>query len=99
MVGPMTEKIQESEDAEKVQTIYKFFYFIPLWRHLGDYLSMIEEKLEHIMIVLLPLMKVLMVVCKYIGSRLAVASGEYGRPLHVLYGCAPQGAESHGPQL
>lgn len=73
MVGPVTDETRKSEDAEKVQTIYESFHFAPLWRRLGDCLSTIEEKpeLEHMAIVLLPLIEALMVVCKYVGSKSA----------------------------
>ncbi|TFK44714.1 hypothetical protein BDQ12DRAFT_730740 [Crucibulum laeve] len=59
------------EDVEKVQAIYESFRFTPLWRRLGDCLSVIEEKpdTEHIATVLLPLIEALMVVCKYVGSE------------------------------
>ncbi|PFH51493.1 hypothetical protein AMATHDRAFT_58882 [Amanita thiersii Skay4041] len=59
------------EDVEKVQAIYESFRFTPLWRKLGDCLSLIEEKpeTEHIATVLLPLIEALMVVCKYVGSK------------------------------
>lgn len=62
-------------DIEKVQGIYEAFRFTPLWRRLGDCLSVIEEKpeTEHIATVLLPLVESLMVVCKYAGSK-AVSS-------------------------
>lgn len=75
MVGPVTDETRKSEDAEKVQTIYESFHFAPLWRRLGDCLSTIEEKpeLEHMAIVLLPLIESLMVVCKYVGSKSAAA--------------------------
>lgn len=75
MVGPVTDETRKSEDAEKVQTIYESFHFAPLWKRLGDCLSTIEEKpeLEHMAIVLLPLIEALMVVCKYVGSKSASA--------------------------
>ncbi|KAG1775444.1 hypothetical protein EV702DRAFT_1280045 [Suillus placidus] len=75
MVGPVTDETRKSEDAEKVQAIYESFHFAPLWRRLGDCLSTIEEKpeLEHMAIVLLPLIEALMVVCKYVGSKSAAA--------------------------
>ncbi|KAG1732222.1 uncharacterized protein EDB91DRAFT_677858 [Suillus paluster] len=75
MAGPVTDATRKSEDAEKVQTIYESFHFAPLWRRLGDCLSTIEEKpeLEHMAIVLLPLIEALMVVCKYVGSKSAAA--------------------------
>ena len=65
-----------SDDAEKVQTIYESFRFTPLWRRLGDCLAIIEQKpdTEHIATVLLPLIEALMVVCKYVGSKLASTS-------------------------
>lgn len=58
-------------DIDKVQAIYESFRFTPLWRRLGDCLSIIEEKpeTEHIATVLLPLIEALMVVCKYAGSK------------------------------
>ncbi|KAF8625408.1 hypothetical protein AX15_005373 [Amanita polypyramis BW_CC] len=60
-----------AEDIEKVQEIYESFHFTPLWRRLGDCLSLIEEKpeMEHIATVLLPLIEALMVVCKYAGTK------------------------------
>ncbi|KAF9012343.1 hypothetical protein BDQ17DRAFT_1232733 [Cyathus striatus] len=59
------------EDIEKVQSIYDSFRFTPLWRRLGDCLSVIEENpdTEHVATVLLPLIEALMVVCKYVGSK------------------------------
>ncbi|OJA08666.1 hypothetical protein AZE42_01166 [Rhizopogon vesiculosus] len=71
VAGPVTDETRKSEDAEKVQTIYESFNFSPLWRRLGECLSAIEKKpeLEHIAIVLLPLIEALMVVCKYVGSK------------------------------
>lgn len=58
-------------DVEKLQGIYESFRFTPLWRRMGDCLSIIEEdpELEHIATVLLPLIESLMVVCKYVGPR------------------------------
>ncbi|KAF5354781.1 hypothetical protein D9756_005295 [Leucocoprinus leucothites] len=58
-------------DVERVQSIYESFRFTPLWRRLGDCLSIIEERpqTEHIATVLLPLIEALMVVCKYAGSK------------------------------
>jgi E3 ubiquitin-protein ligase HUWE1 len=75
VAGPVTDETRKSEDAEKVQTIYESFHFAPLWRRLGECLSAIEKRpeLEHIAIVLLPLIEALMVVCKYVGSKLAAA--------------------------
>ncbi len=60
-----------SNDIEKVQTIYESFQFTPLWRRLGDCLSVIGEDTEtsHIATVLLPLIESLMVVCKFVGSK------------------------------
>lgn len=58
-------------DIDRVQSIYESFRFTPLWRRLGECLSIIEERpeTEHIAIVLLPLIEALMVVCKYAGSK------------------------------
>ncbi|KAJ7287510.1 hypothetical protein C8J57DRAFT_1707813 [Mycena rebaudengoi] len=66
----------EESDADKVQDIYESFRFTPLWKRLGDCLAIIEEKpdTEHIATVLLPLIEALMVVCKYVGSKVASAS-------------------------
>ncbi|KAG6874485.1 hypothetical protein C0995_010395 [Termitomyces sp. Mi166 len=60
-----------SDDPEKVQTIYESFQFSGLWRRLGNCLSVIEEipATEHIATVLLPLIEALMVVCKYVGTK------------------------------
>ena len=60
-----------STTKEKVQAIYESFYFTPLWRRLGDCLSIIEEKpqTEHIVTVLLPLIEALMVVCEYASPK------------------------------
>lgn len=60
-----------ADDIEKVQSIYESFKFTPLWRRLGDCLSLIGENSEtsHIAMVLLPLIESLMVVCKYAGSK------------------------------
>ncbi|KAF8906522.1 hypothetical protein CPB84DRAFT_1675694 [Gymnopilus junonius] len=65
--APMT----TADDIEKVQAIYESFKFTPLWRRLGDCLSLIGENPEtsHIAMVLLPLIESLMVVCKYAGSK------------------------------
>jgi E3 ubiquitin-protein ligase HUWE1 len=67
-----TGETTENTDADKVQAIYESFRFTPLWQRLGDCLSIIEEKpeTEHIATVLLPLIESLMVVCKYVGSKL-----------------------------
>ncbi|TFK54241.1 hypothetical protein OE88DRAFT_1786570 [Heliocybe sulcata] len=72
MYSPRTGAINET-DQEKVQSIYESFRFTPLWRRLGDCLSVIEERqeLEHIATVLLPLIESLMVVCKYVGPKTA----------------------------
>ncbi|KZT26754.1 hypothetical protein NEOLEDRAFT_1062431 [Neolentinus lepideus HHB14362 ss-1] len=72
MYSPRTGTINEA-DQEKVQSIYESFRFTPLWRRLGDCLSVIEERqeLEHIATVLLPLIESLMVVCKYVGPKTA----------------------------
>ncbi|KIY50356.1 hypothetical protein FISHEDRAFT_64973 [Fistulina hepatica ATCC 64428] len=62
----------ENRDLEqKVQSIYESFRFTPLWRRLGDCLSIIENKVdtEVVATVLLPLIEALMVVCKHVGSR------------------------------
>ena len=61
---------QPTTDLEKIQGIYESFRFTPLWRRLGDCLSIIEQRseIEHIATVLLPLIEALMVVCKYVGS-------------------------------
>jgi len=63
--------ISLSTTKDKVQAIYESFSFTPLWRRLGDCLSIIEEKpqTEHIVTVLLPLIEALMVVCKYASPR------------------------------
>ncbi|KAI0305409.1 hypothetical protein B0F90DRAFT_1815046 [Multifurca ochricompacta] len=60
---------QPTADMEKIQGIYESFRFTPLWRRLGDCLSIIEQRseIEHIATVLLPLIEALMVVCKYVG--------------------------------
>ncbi|KAF8973258.1 hypothetical protein BDZ97DRAFT_1912814 [Flammula alnicola] len=60
-----------NDDIEKVQAIYESFRFTPLWRRLGDCLSIIGEDTEtaHIATVLLPLIESLMVVCKFVGSK------------------------------
>lgn len=64
------------DDADKAQTIYESFRFTPLWRRLGDCLSIIEEKpdTEHIATVLLPLIEALMVVCNHVGSKISSTS-------------------------
>lgn len=74
MYSPRTGTANEA-DQEKVQSIYESFRFTPLWRRLGDCLSVIEERpeLEHIATVLLPLIESLMVVCKYVGPKTANA--------------------------
>ncbi|KAH9963908.1 hypothetical protein BC827DRAFT_99895 [Russula dissimulans] len=61
---------QPTADLEKIQGIYESFRFTPLWRRLGDCLTIIEQRseIEHIATVLLPLIEALMVVCKYVGS-------------------------------
>ncbi|KAI0063633.1 hypothetical protein BV25DRAFT_1854068 [Artomyces pyxidatus] len=65
-----------SGDSDKIQSIYESFRFTPLWRRLGDCLSVIERRpeIEHIATVLLPLIESLMVVCKYVGSASATAT-------------------------
>ena len=70
-------------DIEKVQSIYESFKFSPLWKRLGDCLSVIEEKpeMEHIATVLLPLIESLMVVCKYVGPK--TASGAAARAIRA----------------
>ena len=67
---------QPTTDLEKIQGIYESFRFTPLWRRLGDCLSIIEQRseIEHIATVLLPLIEALMVVCKYVGSA-SIAAG------------------------
>ncbi|KAI9511134.1 hypothetical protein F5148DRAFT_1373973 [Russula earlei] len=74
---------QPTSDLEKIQGIYESFRFTPLWRRLGDCLSIIEQQseIEHIATVLLPLIEALMVVCKYVGS--ASISGASSRLLRV----------------
>ncbi|KAI0268805.1 hypothetical protein BC834DRAFT_923157 [Gloeopeniophorella convolvens] len=74
---------QPSADLEKIQGIYESFRFTPLWRRLGDCLSIIEQRseIEHIATVLLPLIEALMVVCKYVGS--ASISGGSNRALRA----------------
>lgn len=69
---PSTPQITTTdEDVDKVQEIYESFRFAPLWRKLGECLSLVEERpeTEHIATVLLPLIEALMVVCKYAGSK------------------------------
>lgn len=72
-----------NNDVEKVQSIYESFRFTPLWRRLGDCLSVIEKKpdTENIATVLLPLIEALMVVCKYVGSKAQL--GTVSRALHA----------------
>ncbi|KAI0051234.1 hypothetical protein FA95DRAFT_1602906 [Auriscalpium vulgare] len=67
---------QASGDSEKIQSIYESFRFTPLWRRLGDCLSVIEQRpeIEHIATVLLPLIESLMVVCKYVGAASPAAT-------------------------
>ncbi|RPD73800.1 hypothetical protein L226DRAFT_488466 [Lentinus tigrinus ALCF2SS1-7] len=71
MYSPKTSGNSTDADIEKVQGIYESFRFSPLWKRLGDCLSIIEEKpeMEHIATVLLPLIESLMVVCKYVGPK------------------------------
>ncbi|KAH9485384.1 E3 ubiquitin-protein ligase ptr1 [Psilocybe cubensis] len=59
------------DDVEKVQAIYESFRFTPLWRRLGDCLSLISENAEtaQVATVLLPLIEALMVVCKFVASK------------------------------
>lgn len=59
------------DDIEKVQAIYESFRFTPLWRRLGDCLSLISENAEtaQVATVLLPLIEALMVVCKFVASK------------------------------
>lgn len=72
-----------NNDVEKVQSIYESFRFTPLWRRLGDCLSVIEKKpdTENIATVLLPLIEALMVVCKYVGSKAQLTT--VSRALHA----------------
>jgi E3 ubiquitin-protein ligase HUWE1 len=71
-----TESAHNATDIEKVQRIYESFRFTPLWQRLGDCLAIIEQKpaMEHIATVLLPLIEALMVVCKYVAPKSAVAN-------------------------
>jgi E3 ubiquitin-protein ligase HUWE1 len=72
MYSSKTPSLSRNEaDVDKVQAIYESFRFTPLWRRLGDCLSIIEERpeTEHIAIVLLPLIEALMVVCKYANLK------------------------------
>lgn len=70
-----------NDEVEKVQAIYEAFRFTPLWRRLGDCLSLIGEDVEkaHIATVLLPLIEALMVVCKFVGSKSAAAASRVVR--------------------
>ncbi|XP_006461106.1 hypothetical protein AGABI2DRAFT_204611 [Agaricus bisporus var. bisporus H97] len=71
MYSSKTPLSRNEADVDKVQAIYESFRFTPLWRRLGDCLSIIEERpeTEHIAIVLLPLIEALMVVCKYANIK------------------------------
>ncbi|KAI0708195.1 hypothetical protein C8T65DRAFT_740208 [Cerioporus squamosus] len=83
MYSPKTSGNSTDADVEKVQSIYESFRFSPLWKRLGDCLSIIEEKpeMEHIATVLLPLIESLMVVCKYVGPK--TTSGATARALRA----------------
>ncbi|RDX47077.1 hypothetical protein OH76DRAFT_1406241 [Lentinus brumalis] len=83
MYSPKTSGNSADADIEKVQSIYESFRFSPLWKRLGDCLSIIEEKpeMEHIATVLLPLIESLMVVCKYVGPK--TTSGTTARALRA----------------
>ena len=83
MYSPKTSGNSTDADIEKVQSIYESFRFSPLWKRLGDCLSIIEEKpeMEHIATVLLPLIESLMVVCKYVGPK--TTSGTAARALRA----------------
>ncbi|TBU55065.1 hypothetical protein BD310DRAFT_1041405 [Dichomitus squalens] len=83
MYSPKTSGNSTEADIEKVQSIYETFRFSPLWKRLGDCLSIIEEKpeMEHIATVLLPLIESLMVVCKYVGPK--TTSGATARALRA----------------
>lgn len=71
-----TSETDKGGDTEKIQAIYESFSFTPLWRRLGDCLSVIEQRpeIEHIATVLLPLIESLMVVCKYVGATTSAAA-------------------------
>lgn len=79
---PSAPSLATQEDVEKVQAIYESFRFTPLWRRLGDCLSIIGENPDtaHIATVLLPLIEALMVVCKFVGSK---AQGSIPRALRA----------------
>lgn len=79
-----TPEPQPTADLEKIQGIYESFRFTPLWRRLGDCLSIIEQRseIEHIATVLLPLIEALMVVCKYVGSA-SISGGTTSRMLRA----------------
>ena len=83
MYSPKTSTSSTEADIEKVQGIYESFRFSPLWKRLGDCLSIIEEKpeMEHIATVLLPLIESLMVVCKYVGPK--TTSGATARAIRA----------------
>ena len=55
-------EVQGSSDVDKIQGIYESFLFTPLWKKLGDCLSVIEDhpEMERIATVLLPLVEALM---------------------------------------
>ena len=76
-------EVQGSSDVDKIQGIYESFRFTPLWKKLGDCLSVIEERpeMEHIATALLPLIEALMVVCKYVGSTSPAAVRSAVTPL------------------
>ncbi|KIM40119.1 hypothetical protein M413DRAFT_446273 [Hebeloma cylindrosporum] len=79
---PSAPSLATQDDVEKVQAIYESFRFTPLWRRLGDCLSIVGEDPDtaHIATVLLPLIEALMVVCKFVGSK---AQGSIPRALRA----------------
>ncbi|KDR75882.1 hypothetical protein GALMADRAFT_248624 [Galerina marginata CBS 339.88] len=95
---PLNGNIQAAtaDDIEKVQAIYESFRFTPLWRRLGDCLSLIDENSEtaHIATVLLPLIEALMVVCKFVGSK-----GSGSIPRAVRTSASPRSPTTPGESM
>ena len=81
---------EEAGKQREAYKIYEGFNFAPLWKKLGDALSMVESNpnLDHIATVLLPLIESLMVVCKHVGTKI-MASNPAASPLSPRHISAP----------
>ncbi|KAF8320698.1 hypothetical protein DL93DRAFT_2163683 [Clavulina sp. PMI_390] len=66
-----TQPKPSAQEEEEIQKIYQSFRFEALWRQLSSALAIIEDRssLDHVAIVLLPLIETLMVVSKHVGAK------------------------------